>query len=458
MGSGWLRLGIAVLGTAVGAATQAIQMGAGATPERALIAFVVGEAYLLGGLFAGGRDPANRTWWIMTAAGIGWFVGDFAASADPLLRAVGVILADTDAILLTALVLAYPTGRLVTRAHRATVAIAAVGLTAANVVAWRTGDATLNLVFGLAVTAAVGVLVPLRWIRAPREQRASLTPPVLAMTVTVTAIAIAIVVRLADVGEQVAGVLLAVRDVGVLAIPIGFVVGSFQLAQEELHRSRRRLVDASDSERRRLERDLHDGAQQRFVGLSISLRMLAARLDGGGDPVVAETLDAAREELKAGITELRELARGIHPAALTAGGLAGALPTLVERSPVPAALLGVPEARFAPPVEVTAYFLVSEALANVAKHANATQATVLATVTGDGLDIEVRDDGVGGVGRDDGERLAAQPAGTGLAGLRDRVLALGGTLSIDSPPGRGTTIRASIPLAAEGAATASGPV
>lgn len=452
MRSGLVRLAIAGVGTAIGIVTQAIQLDAGATPERALIAFVVGEAYLLGGLFAAGRDPDNRTWWLMTAAGIGWFVGDFAASPSPLLHAVGIVLADTDAILLAAIVLAYPSGRLRERAHRLTVWVAALGLTGANLAALVTGDATASLVLGLGLTAAVAVLVPRRWLAARPEDRRVLAPAVAATSVTLLAIGIAIAVRLGDVGPALEGVLLAIRDVGVLAIPVGFVLGSFQLAQEELRRSRARIVDAGDAARRRLERDLHDGAQQRLVGLSLSLRMLASKLGDNPDPDIAATLDSAREELKSGLAELRELARGIHPAALTAGGLAAALPALVERSPVPTQLLAVPDRRLPEAVEVTAYFLVSEALANVGKHARAAGATVAATVAGRELVVTVTDDGVGGAAQAAAllEVRGAAPTGTGLAGMQDRVIAIGGRFVVESPRSGGSVIRAEIPLPPSG--------
>jgi signal transduction histidine kinase len=449
MRSGPLRLAIALLGTALGAIAQAIQLEAGATPERALIAFVVGEAYLLGGLFAGGRDPDNRTWWLMTGAGVGWFIGDLAGSSSPALRAVGIALADTDAILLIALVLAYPTGRLDGVLHRATVALAAIGLTLANVAALVTGDATASLVLGLGLTVAMAILVPLRWLRAARGERRLLAPAVMATGITLAAIGVAIVIRLADVGERLEGVLLAARDVGVLAIPVGFVFGSFLLAQDELRRSRARIVDAGAAERRRLERDLHDGAQQRLVGLALSLRLLSTKL-GDAEPAVTIALEAAREDLRSAIGELRELARGIHPAALTAGGLGAALPALVERSPIPTSIVAVPEERFPDAVEVTTYFLVSEALANVGKHAHATSAWVRAETEGGDLVVEVADDGVGGATEAaallDGRR--AEPAGTGLLGMQDRVLAVGGELVIEARQGGGTIVRARIPRSA----------
>jgi signal transduction histidine kinase len=211
-------------------------------------------------------------------------------------------------------------------------------------------------------------------------------------------------------------------------------------AEVELQRSRARIVEASDIGRRRLERDLHDGAQQRLVSLSLALRMLRSRL-GAADGSNAEAISAADDaaaELKVAIKELRELARGIHPAILTEAGLGAAITALAERSQVPADVGSLPDRRLSTAVEATAYFVVSEALANVAKYASATRASIRATCDASMLRVEVGDDGVGGA---DGSR------GTGIRGLQDRVAALGGRLTIDSPPGQGTLVTAEIPIA-----------
>jgi signal transduction histidine kinase len=209
-------------------------------------------------------------------------------------------------------------------------------------------------------------------------------------------------------------------------------------AEAELRESRARIVEATDSERRRLERDLHDGAQQRLVALSLALRMARSRLRGDGDAAAGAGLDEAVRELKTALVELRELARGIHPAILTEAGLGPAIDSLAARSTVAASVLALPDRRLAPAVEATAYFVVSEALANVAKYASATSATVAAECPADVLRVVIEDDGVGG----------ADPAGgTGLRGLADRVAAIGGSLSIVSPIGGGTRVTAEIPLA-----------
>lgn len=205
--------------------------------------------------------------------------------------------------------------------------------------------------------------------------------------------------------------------------------------QEELEASRARIVAAGDEERRRLERNLHDGAQQRLVSLSLSLRLAQNRVQS--DPEGAEQLlDASREELAQALEELRELARGIHPAVLTDRGLDAALEALAARSPLPIDING-PSGRLPAPVEAAAYYVVSEALANVAKYAQASAVEVTVEQMNGMAVVEVSDDGVGG----------ADPLrGSGLRGLADRVASLSGKLDVQSPPGVGTRVRAEIPL------------
>jgi len=201
--------------------------------------------------------------------------------------------------------------------------------------------------------------------------------------------------------------------------------------------SRARIVAAGDEQRRRIERDLHDGAQQRLVAIALELRSAQRRMGGGLDPAVEQLLTTTVDDLQVAVEELRELAHGIHPTILAEGGLAAALDTLASRSPVPVTVDATPE-RFAPDVEADAYFVASEALANVAKHANATRATVAAQCENGRLRIEVADDGRGGASLD---------AGTGLRGLADRVEARGGLLRVESPPSGGTRIVAEVPCA-----------
>jgi signal transduction histidine kinase len=203
---------------------------------------------------------------------------------------------------------------------------------------------------------------------------------------------------------------------------------------EELRGSRARIVEAGDTERRRLERNLHDGAQQRLVCLSLELRLLASRLPD--DSREGRILAGAREELATALEELRELAKGLHPAVLSDHGLPVALETLATNAPLPVRLtVNVPD-RLPEPVEVAAYYFVAETLTNVAKYAHASAVGVDVSHADARLVVQVADDGVGG---------ADASGGSGLRGLADRVEALGGWLRVASPEGEGTTVRAEIP-------------
>jgi signal transduction histidine kinase len=206
-------------------------------------------------------------------------------------------------------------------------------------------------------------------------------------------------------------------------------------ARDEIAASRARLVEAADEARRRIERDLHDGAQQQLVAAALDLTMLDQQLER--DPAAARTVLArAREQLDGGLRELRDLARGIHPSVLTDRGLAVALEGLVKRAPVPVDLrVDLPE-RLDAGIEAAVYFLVSEAITNVAKHAQAAGVSVDVAVTADTVAVTIADDGVGG---------ADTAQGSGLGGLTDRVEAVGGRLEIESPPGEGTRLSALLP-------------
>jgi signal transduction histidine kinase len=197
-----------------------------------------------------------------------------------------------------------------------------------------------------------------------------------------------------------------------------------------LRASRERIVAAGDAERRRLERNLHDGAQQRLVALALQLRLLQGRV--GDDPAAEQLVKSASSELRTSLEELRELARGIHPAVLN-HGLAAALDSLAARSPVPTTVTYEADERLPERVELAAYFVASEALANVAKYAHASRASVRVRRHNGAALIEIADDGIGG---------AAPGNGSGLSGLADRVEALDGRLEVVSPPGRGTVVTA----------------
>src|SRR3984957_17020850 len=203
-----------------------------------------------------------------------------------------------------------------------------------------------------------------------------------------------------------------------------------QAQLEQVRASRARIVEAGDAERRRLERDLHDGAQQRLVTLSLALGMARDRA-AAADPELGLLIESAGKEAREALTELRELARGIHPAVLTEAGLTGAIQALAERSPVATTITAVPDGRFPAAIEATAYFVVSEALTNVAKHAMASSAEVAICRRPGRLVVEVSDDGAGG---------ARPEGGSGLRGLADRVASVGGVLRGDRPSGGGTRL------------------
>ena len=229
----------------------------------------------------------------------------------------------------------------------------------------------------------------------------------------------------------------AVVDAAALALENERLDAELAARIEELETSRARVVEVGLQERRRLERDLHDGAQQRLVALRLQLAL--ARESVADDPEDArELLAEAMDELDSALEELRELARGIHPAVLADRGLEPALSALARRAPLPGEVTGAPEARLPAPVEVAADFVVAEALTNVAKYAQATHASVAVERRNGHALVEVRDDGIGG---------ADISRGTGLSGLADRLSALDGRLQVVSPSGGGTIVRADIPCA-----------
>jgi PAS domain S-box-containing protein len=217
-------------------------------------------------------------------------------------------------------------------------------------------------------------------------------------------------------------------------------------SRAELAASRRRIVAASDEARRQIERDLHDGTQQRLVSLGLAVRAAAADVPPERRHLRAE-LSRVATALAAAVEDLQEISRGIHPAILSAGGVGPALRTLARRSAIPVELHLATDARLPEPIEVAAYFVASEAMANATKHARASGIEVSLALSDGGLRLSIRDDGVGG---------ADSGRGSGLVGLRDRVEALGGTIRIDSPPGGGTSLVVTLPLDVDPASLGKG--
>jgi signal transduction histidine kinase len=228
----------------------------------------------------------------------------------------------------------------------------------------------------------------------------------------------------------------AVSSAAGLALDNERLLAELRAQLAETRESRARIVDAADTERRRLERNLHDGAQQRLVTLALNLRIAQESLRD--DPAAAGAmLDRVGEDLKLALEELRELARGLHPAILTERGLAPALQSIANRAPFKVAISGVPNERLPAVIEAAIYYLVAETLTNTAKHAGASQAEVQLSATGDTVTVEIRDDGSGG---------AQLSPGSGIRGLADRIEALGGRFDLRSPVGAGTVVRAELPL------------
>jgi signal transduction histidine kinase len=226
----------------------------------------------------------------------------------------------------------------------------------------------------------------------------------------------------------------AVGAAAAIALENGRLQVELKAKLQELEGSRARVIEAGQQERKRLERNLHDGAQQRLVALSLDLRMYAAKL--ADDPAAQSQIEAARKEIAVSLEELRAIAHGLHPAVVTGHGLGVALQSLAARSAVPVKLNVAIDDRLDESIEVAAYYVVSESLANIGKHAKAKTVTIDVTREGDELVVEVIDDGIGGA---DSER------GTGIRGLADRVEACGGRLRVWTPTGGGTRVRAEMP-------------
>jgi signal transduction histidine kinase len=245
---------------------------------------------------------------------------------------------------------------------------------------------------------------------------------------------LAVLVYDRTIDEEDPGLVAAVSSAARLAIENERLTAQVRAQLEEVRASRARIVEAGDEERRKVERDLHDGAQQRLVALTMRLEQARATAAGS-----SRLIDETTAELREAIAEVRGLARGLYPPILTEAGLAAAVGSLAERAPIPVEVR-IPEVRFLPAIEATAYLVVAEALTNVTRYAGATIVRVHAEAAADALTVTITDDGRGGADPD---------LGTGLRGLADRVAAIGGNLEIDSSPGAGTTVRATLPLTAD---------
>jgi len=430
----------------------------------AILGPIVVWSFVGTGLYATHRRPGSRVGMLMVALGFAWCVAAVSLANSALAFSFGLVVGGLWGGVFLHLLMSFPTGRLPPGPDRRIV-IAGYGLFTVGAIPplifsgpeelacddcpknlWLVErDADLaNALTAIQTTLYVGLLVVVvarlwqRWRRADRLDRVPLTP------VYACGLAAFLIVTAGTAADTPLFWWLAF---GVTALlPLTFLGGLLQshvarldaelvTRLQELRASRVRLVNAGDAERRRLERDLHDGAQARLV--SVNLMLGRVRLMVEGDAEATTMLDEAQSELRTGLAELRELARGIHPAVLTDRGLEPAIVALASRSPVQVKV-EADEERLPAPVESAAYFVVSEALTNVAKYAQASAAKVSVRRVDDVVRIEIADDGIGG---------ADASRGSGLSGLADRVAALDGTIVVDSPPGEGTRVRAEIPCA-----------
>ena len=427
----------------------------------AILAPLVGWSFVGTGLYAWRRRPASRTGALMVLLGFAWFLAALHFANAPLVYSISVVIGGLWGGVFLHLVMSFPSGRLGPGLDRRLVVAGYLIFTVASIPLMLVAgphelgcddcptnsllvhrDADLASIANAVEAAlyvilfvAVLVRLSLRWRRTSPLERLQLTPVYVCGLLTFLLATAAA----AGAGDAIQWAALAATA----ALPLAFLAGllrshvawmdaELHTRLDELRASRARLVEAGDTERRRIERDLHDGAQARIVGVALLITHTRRRLDANpADPEIGGLLDRAMTELRTSLAELRELARGIHPPMLTERGLEPALGALAGRAPVPVTVTADLGERLPGQVEIAAYYVVAEALANVAKYAQATEATVAVRRVDGRLIVDVADDGIGG----------ADPAkGSGLRGLTDRVAALDGTLAVDSPVGAGTRL------------------
>jgi signal transduction histidine kinase len=464
-------LALGAAGVVLGAAAAAVTATSDHTELSGLMAglgLLVGWSFLGTGLFAWDRQPDNLIGALMVALGFTWMLGELSAADAPGIYIAGSLLNGIPFAILIHLLFAFPNGRLVDRADRVCVGLAyfvTVVLPPIGVLFFdpAVSDACDNCptnpllisandnVFGALVlfqtVVAVAALGAAIWRLARRwraaaddpDQRVRDAPVWWAGGATLLLVLGVLATNFLPEEGNFDDYVFAAALVPLATVPYAFWLGLIRSrlweADLALRESRARIVEAGYAERKRVERDLHDGAQQRLVALALELQVVRSRLET--DPAGAgQLLEAAADELAGATHELRELARGLHPPLLSDRGLVPALEALAKRAPLPVAVEAEEVERSPQAVEAAAYFVVAEALTNVARHAHAEQAIVRVARRNGELRVEVEDDGAGG---------ADLGAGTGLRGLRDRVDALDGSLEVESRPGRGSTVRATLP-------------
>jgi signal transduction histidine kinase len=481
-------IALAIAAFAIGVASVGTILTSDHSSLRGLAAALIplaGWGFAGTGLYAWYRRPANRTGALLTAIGFTWFFQAFQTSDNTAVFVVASFGVTLPFAILIHLLVTFPSGKIENRLQGALVGLGYF-VTTVMQAAWvlfanperegcdgcpgnpiRIGDAavgeaisTAQGLIAIPLIATVVVVVYRRWRRSEASERRVLTPVVASGGLAFLLLLVQLVLGQLGGSDGAQRVAFVAAVVAFDCMPFAFLIGLLrsrigraeelssvlsaeneQLNAElrakvaELQASRARIVEAGYEERRRVERDLHDGAQQRLMALTMNLRLARSKLDGDRE-AAAKLLDEAMAELDEAAAELRELARGIHPAVLTDRGLEVAIDGLAGRSPVPVEVIETPAERLAPSIESATYFVIAEALTNVARYAQADGVTVRVARDDGVVEVEVQDDGVGG---------ANPAAGTGLRGLGDRVAALDGEFEVSSPAGRGTTVRASIP-------------
>jgi len=460
------RTGAVVLAAlATGAAVVALELASDHRDAKvvwAVFAPAVGWSFVGTGLYAWRHRPESRIGALMVLLGFAWFLFTLEAANSSPVYTFALVTGGLWGGVFLHLGLSFPSGRLTAGIDRALVIAGYLIFPLAfvpallfedapelgcdcptNLLLLRRDEQLADIATGFGALLYIGLFAIVlvrsvrRWRRTGPFERLQLTPVYVCALLTFLLVTVA-QAGVGDVAWWAAFISTGLMPFaflgGLLRSHVSHLDAELQVRMEELRASRARLVEAGDAARRRLERDLHDGAQSRLVALALLLR--TARMRAPADSELEALLDRAQQELQTSLDELRELARGIHPAVLSERGLEPALRSLVSRAPVPVTVQAAGEERLPGPVESAAYFVVSEALANVAKYSRASEATVVVERTNGLVTVEVTDDGVGG---------ADAARGSGLRGLSDRVAALDGTLALESPAGRGTRLRAEIP-------------
>jgi signal transduction histidine kinase len=464
-------LGLGAVGIALAIPVAAIIADSDHTNLKGLFAalsVLVAWSFLGTGLYLWDQRPDNLTGPLMVALAFSWLIAGLSASNASGLFIAGSLLSGLPFAILTHLLFAFPDGRLRSKWDRRFVILGYLVTTVGPAIgavfynpkvsddcpdcpdnplliwddqaAYDAGSGVANVLAAIVLGALIWHLVR-RWRDSDDpSERVRDAPVWWAGAATLLLVLALLATNLGpedgDLDDYVFAAALLVLATLPYAFWLGVVRSRLWRAAVELQESRARIVEAGYAERRRVERDLHDGAQQRLVALALELQVVRSKLDT--DPgAAAELLESAAGELTAATQELRELARGLIPPVLADRGLVPALGALANRSPVRVSVEADDAERASEAVEAAAYFVVSEALTNVARHANANHALVRVARRNGLLYVEIEDDGAGG---------ADLAAGSGLRGLADRVGALGGSLEVDSAPGRGTTVRASLPV------------